>query len=70
MPMRLARARVFPAVEEGKQPPAAIMVRRNAGIRGREVGGRQEVRLRLEGGRGEDEVAGDDGEFVEDEVVG
>lgn len=71
MPVRLAGAAVRAAVEEGEQLVlGALVVGADAGVDGGEVPGVQEVGLRPEGARDEEEVLRDDGELVEDEEVG
>lgn len=64
--MGLAGARVGAAVEEGKELAA---VGTDAGPAGIQVVGLEQLRLRLEGARGEDEVLRHNGKLVEDEVV-
>jgi hypothetical protein len=70
MPVWLARARSFPAVEEAKQLLSIVPVRFQAGVSSYKIILLQGIGLLLEVFRCEDEVIGDYGEFVEYEEVG
>ncbi|KUI56202.1 hypothetical protein VP1G_10846 [Cytospora mali] len=69
MPVRLASARVLPAVEEREQVLALAMIRLDAGVRGLKVAALQQVCLLLEGVGDDEEVLRHDGEFVQDKGV-